>query len=210
MAEDQFAGRGQFSNSWFSEPGKNLTFSILLYPSFLAPSQLFRLNVAVSIAINDALNEIIGSRVKIKWPNDIFFADNKIGGILIENSISGTGVKHSIIGIGLNVNQTEFAGLGSVTSVKCILAADADRTELLRRICSSIERRYKELQNNQADEHLSCYLQNLYRFNEIHTFVAGGNTVYGKIIGVDPDGRLQIECEGTVKSYGLKELSYVI
>src|SRR5690606_4854707 len=99
LAEEQFAGRGQFDNKWLSQPGQNLTFSILLSPSFLPISQQFSLNIAISLAINDVLCSFIGSGCEIKWPNDIIFDDRKLGGVLIENIIRGTNWKYSIVGI---------------------------------------------------------------------------------------------------------------
>ncbi|RYG09111.1 MAG: biotin--[acetyl-CoA-carboxylase] ligase, partial [Chitinophagaceae bacterium] len=108
MADDQYAGRGQQNNVWKAEPGKNLTFSLLLRPTFLRLNQQFLLNMAVSIAVNDVLGGLLGSTVSIKWPNDIYFRNLKMGGMLIENNIVGNGIKTAIIGIGSNVNQQNF------------------------------------------------------------------------------------------------------
>ena len=108
MADDQYAGRGQQNNIWKAEPGKNLTFSVLLKPTFLPLSQQFLLNMVVSTAINNALSHFLSDGLSVKWPNDIYFRDQKIGGVLIENTIVGNDIKTAIIGIGINVNQQHF------------------------------------------------------------------------------------------------------
>jgi len=132
MAESQYAGRGQQQNKWHSEPGKNLTISILLKPAFLPVTQQFNLNLAISVGIINALIPVLGTGVKIKWPNDVYFNDKKLGGVLIENIIQGQIIKNSIVGIGLNVNQTEFADwVPNPTSVKQILQKDYDLKNLL-------------------------------------------------------------------------------
>ena len=102
---NQTAGRGQRGNAWFSEPGKNLTFSILIKPSFLSVKNQFYLNIAFSLGLFDYLKEVLKTEVKIKWPNDILVNGKKICGILIENHLQAQHIQHSIVGIGLNVNQ---------------------------------------------------------------------------------------------------------
>ncbi|HZX59878.1 MAG TPA: biotin--[acetyl-CoA-carboxylase] ligase, partial [Mucilaginibacter sp.] len=108
MADDQHAGRGQQNNRWHSEPGKNLTFSLLLRPSFLSVTRQFDLTRAVSMGIIEALRPFLGEKLKIKWPNDIYYEDRKMGGILIENTLQSNQIKNSVIGIGLNINQEAF------------------------------------------------------------------------------------------------------
>lgn len=104
----QTAGRGQRGNKWESEPGKNLTFSILLCPDIEARSQ-FEMSMLVSLAVADFIDAVLGRRAaKVKWPNDIYVADGKICGILIENRLSGTMLERAVAGIGINVNQTVF------------------------------------------------------------------------------------------------------
>ena len=120
MAENQFAGRGQMQNGWFTEAGKNLTFSLLLNPEFLDLNDQFDLNRAVSLGVYDTLVPLLGEQLKIKWPNDNYYADYKIGGILIENLVQATQIRHAIIGIGLNVNQEVFPKF----TVRVIFKAD--------------------------------------------------------------------------------------
>ena len=111
MADEQYAGRGQNNNKWLSQRGKNLTFSIYLVPHFLAAHQQFKLNQAITLGITDSLTKLLGNSCKIKWPNDIYFKEDKIGGVLIENTVRGNKISESVIGIGLNVNQTVFISL---------------------------------------------------------------------------------------------------
>src|ERR1035441_10550859 len=108
MAKEQYAGRGQMGNAWETESGKNLTCSFILYPEFLEADKQFFLNMAVALAVKDFCEHVLHDEIKIKWPNDIYYHDKKLGGILIENSISGNKISSSVIGIGINVNQTAF------------------------------------------------------------------------------------------------------
>ncbi|MDE5927427.1 MAG: biotin--[acetyl-CoA-carboxylase] ligase, partial [Duncaniella sp.] len=108
MAREQTAGRGQRGNSWEAEPGCNITLSLLLRPEGLHPARQFVISQAVSLAIADLVSHFVAAPVSIKWPNDIYVDDRKICGILIENTITGTSIDRTIVGIGLNVNQTEF------------------------------------------------------------------------------------------------------
>jgi BirA family transcriptional regulator, biotin operon repressor / biotin---[acetyl-CoA-carboxylase] ligase len=209
MAEDQYAGRGQAQNKWLSQAGKNLTFSVLLYPTFITPENQFNLNIAVCLAINDVLAPIIGSGLKIKWPNDIYFGDDKLGGILIENSLQGNSWRHAIIGIGLNINQEYFdPDIRNVTSLKKILHQDYDLNTLLGLICKTIQQRYLELRD--VNGHISEYLKVLYRLNETHSFNINGSLKEGVIVGVDKAGYLQLLLEGEVSTFGLKEVFFVI
>ena len=146
MAESQFAGRGQQQNKWHSEPGKNLTFSLLLRPSFLSVNDQFDLVRAMSLGVFDALQPLLGDQLKIKWPNDIYYADKKLGGMLIENLLQGAQIKNAIIGIGLNINQEHFPGeAGNAVSLKQILQKNYDLRGLLADICNHIEAYYRRI-----------------------------------------------------------------
>lgn len=210
LAEEQFAGRGQVNNSWFAEPGKNLTLSLLLLPTFLNPDRQFLLNKSISIAINDTLAVIIGENVKIKWPNDIYFGDEKIGGVLIENILRGNTLKYSIIGIGLNVNQTDFPpDVKNVTSLKKILQKDYDLNSLLNDLCNSIEQRYLQLRAGKIDRIDQDYIKGLYRLNESHRFRIGQEELNGTITGTDKNGLLEILIAGEIRRFNFKEIAFV-
>jgi len=211
MAEEQYAGRGQGSNSWISEPGKNLTFSILLQPGFLPLQNQFMLNKALSLAIYDALLPLTGCALKIKWPNDIYFNDDKLGGMLIENIIRGNEWKYAVAGIGINVNQVFFTGpIQKVTSIVKILHTEYNLKRLLRELCKTVQSRYLQLKAGEYKVLDSEYLQCLYRLNEKHLYYINGQTVDGTIKNIDENGRLQVLLEEGLRSFGLKEIAYVI
>ena len=210
MAEEQFAGRGQINNTWVSEPGKNLTFSILLTPHFLPINNQFDLNKTICLAINDVLTRYIRDKAKIKWPNDIYAGSQKLGGILIENILQGNQIKYAIIGIGLNVNQVDFPStIINVTSLKQILHTDYDLQILLDEICQAIEVRYLQLQSIHASELASDYLSKLYLLNSWGEFRINGIKQSGRIYGVSPEGYLKIELSSGFKEFGLKEIEFI-
>ena len=210
MAETQYAGRGQSANLWHSEPGKNLTFSILLNPRFLPVARQFDLNMAVSLAVNDVLSAYFGAAASIKWPNDMYIGTDKIGGMLIENIVQGAELKHAIIGIGINVNQPDFPPeLKNVTSFKKILHTDYDLNGLKNEICRSVEARYLQLKAGKKDTLLADYLDNLYLFNQQALYRIGNKEVTGKITGISPEGFLLLETEEGLRQFGLKEIEFV-
>nr|WP_183554181.1 biotin--[acetyl-CoA-carboxylase] ligase [Mucilaginibacter sp. AK015] len=210
MAEHQYAGRGQRENTWHAEPGKNLTFSILLNPTFLSAQQQFDLTRAVSMGVYDALYPLLRDNLKIKWPNDIYYGDKKIGGMLIENILQGTQIKHSIIGIGLNVNQENFAaGTGNATSIKKILQKDYELKNILAEICSNIEAYYLQLKAGRFEFVRNLYLSRLYWLNERRKFKSNGHVFEGSIKNVKDNGLLVIEKETGEQTYNLKEIEFL-
>ncbi|RYY32891.1 MAG: biotin--[acetyl-CoA-carboxylase] ligase [Sphingobacteriaceae bacterium] len=210
MAEAQLAGRGQQQNGWHAQPGKNLTFSILLNPGFLPITQQFDLNRVISLGVHNALKPILGEALRIKWPNDIYYDDYKLGGILIENILQGEKIKHSIIGIGINVNQDEFpVHVPNPTSVKQILQSDYDLRALLSEICGSIEAYYLKLKAGKVNEIRADYLQILYQLNEWHNFKSKGEVFEGRVIGVTPEGLLIVDTKQGSKTFGLKEIEFL-
>lgn len=212
MAVDQYAGRGQKGTVWQSEPGKNLTFSLLLMPSFLDPKHQFHLTVAISIAIAQWLESLLHRHVKIKWPNDIYVGDRKIGGVLIENILKGSVWKSAAIGIGINVNQVAFPDTidERITSIKQILHRDCDPAELLTDLCQYIERAYTELKKGANNTLLTRYKQYLYRLGELHPFLVDGVRVNGVLSGVTESGRLQVDFNGHTVDFDIKEIAFVI
>jgi len=211
MAENQYAGRGQVESNWHAEPGKNLTFSILLYPEFLIPAAQFSLNMAVSVAIQHALKTLTGEGLTIKWPNDIYFGRKKIGGILIENVLSGNRIKASIIGIGINVNQEVFdAALEDrAGSIYQILHQHVNLISLLTQICSHIEVSYLKLRAGNYKTLREEYLNFLYRFNLKAAYRQNGHIIEGKIVDVSDTGFLSMETESGIMSYNFKEIEFI-
>jgi BirA family biotin operon repressor/biotin-[acetyl-CoA-carboxylase] ligase len=211
MAENQYAGRGQQQNGWHAEAGKNLTFSLLLKPHFLPITAQFDLNRAVSLGVTDALEPLLGDKLKIKWPNDIYYDDFKLGGMLIENMIQGGQIKNAIIGIGLNVNQESFpAALSNAISVKQILQADYDLKTLLSEICNCIEARYLNLKAGKIEFVRKAYLNRLYWVNETKNFKSPAGEFSGIIKDVKAGGLLVVQnTKGEELEFNLKEIEFL-
>jgi len=210
MAESQTAGRGQQQNRWHSEDGKNLTFSLLLKPVFLPVTQQFDLTRAISLGIINALTPLLGDKLKIKWPNDIYYNDYKLGGILIENIIQGSQIKNSVIGIGLNINQDSFPlEVPNAMSLKQILHRDYDLKFLLSEICKNIEAAYLNLKSGRFELVRKAYLDRLYWLNEDKMFKANGVTFAGSIKNVKPDGILVVHNGTEDAGFNLKEIEFL-
>jgi BirA family biotin operon repressor/biotin-[acetyl-CoA-carboxylase] ligase len=211
MAENQYQGRGQVESTWHAEPGKNLTFSIFLKPSFIPVQEQFTLNMAISVAIQQALKVLTGSGLSIKWPNDIYFGEQKIGGILIENSISGSKMKTCILGIGINVNQQHFEDdlNTSAGSLYQILHRDVDLISLLAQICSHIEAGYLKLRAGSYINLRQEYIDSLYRYNVKANYRQNGEIIEGRIVGVSANGLLELETKTGLLSYNFKEIEFL-
>ena len=211
MADDQYAGRGQQNNIWKAEPGKNLTFSVLLKPTFLPLSQQFLLNMVVSIAINNALSRFLGKGLSIKWPNDIYFLDQKIGGVLIENTIIGNDIKTAIIGIGINVNQQNFAAELTVKAISVfqILQKDVNLMLLLAEICSALESLYLQLRTGKYNNLKQNYVQRLYQFDKKFRYQKDGEVFEGIIKSVTDNGLLEMETSNGDRQFNFKEIVFL-
>jgi BirA family biotin operon repressor/biotin-[acetyl-CoA-carboxylase] ligase len=211
MAESQYAGRGQQQNRWHSEDGKNLTFSLLLNPTFLPVVSQFDLTRAISLGVYDALKPLLGDKLKIKWPNDIYYADKKLGGMLIENLLQGSQIKQSVIGIGLNVNQQTFPGwVPNATSVFQILQRNEDLKVLLSHICNNIEAWYLNLKAGRSLLVRETYLSRLYWLNVEHNFRSNGNDFSGTIKNVKDNGVLVVRHNiNTEIEYSFKEIEFL-
>ena len=199
IAENQHGGKGQRGNKWVSEPGANLTFSIVLYPKFLRPSDQFELSKAISLGIISYLADTLPvnlSEIKVKWPNDIYVGSEKVCGILIENLVSGNRLTHSIVGIGLNVNQKIFdKSLSNPSSMKLLSETEYDLSLTLNGLCHCLDRRYIDLRNNSTQRINKEYLSALYKFEEIWDYEIKGVPVRAQIVGVSETGALIMEDE---------------
>lgn len=211
MAENQYQGRGQVENTWHAEPGKNLTFSILLHPSFIPVDQQFRLNMILSIAVQRALKGVTGEGLSVKWPNDIYFGHQKIGGMLIENTVSGNRIKACIAGIGINVNQEVFGDeLAKRAGSLCqILHRHVNLIELLAEICSHIETEYIKYREGNYITLRQEYLECLYLYNLKAKYRQNGEIIEGKIVDVSERGLLFIETGSGILSYNFKEIEFI-
>ncbi len=209
IADSQIVGRGQASSSWESEPNKNLTFSILLYPDFLAISRQFELSKAISLGVADFLNGQT-QRVSIKWPNDIYLENRKVAGILIENSIRINKISSSIIGIGLNINQQMFlSDAPNPVSLSQMTGKTYNLNESLSDLCLKINIRYSQLFNGEFNRIDQDYTQMLFRRGTWSLYSDENGDFEGKILGVDSIGRLRIETKsGKINNYQFKEVSF--
>ncbi len=211
-AEYQTAGRGQRGNRWSSSAGKNLMFSVVLEPTFLPAARQFLLSEAVALALADTLAQY-GIDARIKWTNDIYVGDKKITGILIEHELHGANLARTVVGIGLNINQTEFdPSLPNPTSMQIVAGREFDRREVLERLYANLMRRYDVLGTGCAEQLQSDYHRLLYRLDEPHTFsTPDGKPFTGIIRGVEPDGGLIVESsDGKRRSYLFKQIEFVI
>ncbi|MBL7870645.1 MAG: biotin--[acetyl-CoA-carboxylase] ligase [Cyclobacteriaceae bacterium] len=207
ITSNQLGGRGQRGNQWISEPGKNLTFSLILKPTFLKPDQQFRLTQVVSLAVADYANSK-AKGVKIKWPNDVLINNKKTCGILIENSISGECIQTSVVGVGFNVNQVDFAKIKG-TSLKNETGLDFDLQNELNDLLPCIEIRYLQLRDGKFEKLSDDYLNRLYRKGQRHSFRIGNTEKQGVIDGVDQRGRLVVLIDHDKHYFDLKEISFV-
>jgi BirA family biotin operon repressor/biotin-[acetyl-CoA-carboxylase] ligase len=210
ITDNQLAGRGQRGNNWEAHPGMNITLSVLLKPSFLQANKQFDLNVAVSLAIHDLLSLQILDKLTIKWPNDIYVGDKKMGGILIENMLLGNHIGWSIIGVGMNINQLDFENLNATSLRIEMNGREQDNQHLIEKLAEYIEKRFLELKAGKTDSQKKTYVENLFRFEEWHNYKVDDKTFAGQIIDVSPTGKLIVKTLKTVKNYDFKEISYVI
>jgi BirA family biotin operon repressor/biotin-[acetyl-CoA-carboxylase] ligase len=207
ITNKQTAGRGQRGNAWESQPGMNLTFSLVLKPTFLTVKDQFFLNRFAALAIRDYLIETYPARIQIKWPNDILANEFKICGILIENQLLGDRFTHIVLGIGLNINQQQFTSQVA-TSLSLITQHTYDLQIVLEGVLSKLETRYLQLRQNKLGDLKEDYLKHMYRLNEQHSFISLNEQFKGKILGVDEYGRLIVLVDGKEKVFGIKEISF--
>jgi BirA family biotin operon repressor/biotin-[acetyl-CoA-carboxylase] ligase len=207
-ADRQTHGRGQGDNRWESEPGANLTFSIILYPVFVKGSQQFILSKAISLAVYDFLSQYV-SEVTIKWPNDVYVGEKKIAGILIENFIGGDCLTKTIAGIGLNINQTRFlSDAPNPVSLRQLTGKTCRLENCLNDLHERIAARYRMMIEN-ADQLDSDYLKHLYRFGQLSGFSAGDVLFDAIITGVNEYGMLEMTTGcGERKVFGFKEVVF--
>ena len=210
MAIDQNDGRGQIGSKWESEAGKNITLSIILYPNFLPIQQQFWFNKAMALGVCDCVAHYIPMGVKVKWPNDIYVKDNKISGILIQNTLKSSKIFTSIVGIGININQTHFISQPpNPTSFRLETGLTYDISEVVEVLCKCIEERYLQLKTNRKTILERDYFQHLYRYQEEAIFQKqNGQFFKGRIVGVSDIGKLMIKTNKGVETFDLKEVKF--
>ena len=214
-AEFQTAGKGQRGNTWEAEEGKNLLFSFVLYPSFLEARRQFILSQIVSLAIKEELSRW-SDEITIKWPNDIYWKDKKICGILIENDLSGHHIRRSIAGIGININQEVFnSDAPNPVSLKQITGKEHDRYEILAHILRRVQIYYNSLQMEDfavySDEISTRYARSLFRRRGLHPYEDANGKFLARLLRVEQDGRFVLEDEGgSEREYLFKEVQYIL
>lgn len=205
ITDNQYSGRGQRGNLWISEPGKNLTFSVLLKPN-VRPDRQFVLTQTVALAVADYITGK-AANVKIKWPNDILVNEKKICGILIESSLTGSIVQFVIAGVGVNVNQVIFQN-PRATSLKIETGFEFNLNAELHELLQAFEARYLQLREGNIARLQRDYQQRLYRLGELHEFKTGYTRFIGSVESVDEQGRLMVKLGDEVKTFDLKEISF--
>ncbi|WP_053991405.1 biotin--[acetyl-CoA-carboxylase] ligase [Mangrovimonas sp. TPBH4] len=209
MTERQTQGRGQMGTEWTSQEAKNLTVSVFKDISFLKVEDQFFISIAVALAVSDVLRQCNLKRVKVKWPNDILSENKKIAGILIENVIKQNQIQYTIIGIGLNVNQTEYVNLPQASSMRLMAGNVFDRDEVLTLVIQKMELYFGMLENGQTKSLKKLYEKRLFRINKPSTFKdVEGHLFSGFIKGVTNSGSLEVLLEDEVlKTFDLKEIT---
>ena len=197
-ADFQYAGKGQRNKIWQSEDSRNLLMSIILYPGNLKVSRQFYLSMFVANAIHSFLVEYSHlDELKIKWPNDIYYKDHKLGGILIQNILKGDFLDASVVGIGLNLNQLDFENdLVNPISLCQISGKEIDREDLKHKLLGALDRWYKKLDAVDMNSIKDYFEKNLYKLGESMTIEHSEGSSHAVILGVDDNGKLLVNDNG--------------
>ena len=210
VAQTQTQGRGQRDSVWESEPDKNLTFSVLKNIEGMPLKDQFKLSMAVCLGVIEGLSFCQYSGLKIKWPNDIMSGDKKLGGVLIENVITGQILKNCVIGIGINVNQIDFSRLPHATSLALGSGKIISKDQLLEQLRLSLEHRLTSIENQPFDPIKSDYLKALYRFGALSEFQTPEGHFFNAVIsGVDQAGQLELTHDNKSSLYDLKSVKMI-
>lgn len=215
VADYQTAGRGQGTNCWESEAGKNLTFSIKVFPLGLRASRQFVMLEAEALAVAEALSAYTDG-ITIKWPNDIYWREKKICGILIENDLNGSQIARSISGIGLNINQTRFVSdAPNPISLRQITGQEHDRLAILEEVMQRMMTAFRQAETEDYESYSETianrYQRVLFRREGYHSYVDAQGCFMARLLRVESDGRFVLEDEqGAVREYLFKEVQYLL
>ena len=209
LADYQTAGRGQIHNSWESEAEQNLTFSIYFCPENVPANMPFVISEMVSLSIKYTLDKYIAD-ISIKWPNDIYYKDNKIAGILIENTISDIFIEKSIIGIGLNINQTKFiSNAPNPVSMALATGHSFERLIIINEFHEIFSQQSERLNNSCFNSIHNEYIKSLYRKEGYHKYADIDGIFEASIYDIEPTGQLVLErSNGTLSKYTFKEVIF--
>ena len=211
VADFQTSGRGQRGNSWESAPGKNLLFSTVIFPEFLEARRQFLISQIISLAIKEELDTYT-SDISIKWPNDIYWKEKKICGMLIENDLMGRNINQSIAGIGININQEIFhSSAPNPVSLLQITGEEHDLFKILKNIMLRIQSYYSLLKKGDTTSIACQYGESLFRREGMHQYKDANGEFLARIVCVEPEGRLILEDEKlTKRGYMFKEVEYLL
>ena len=212
IAENQTAGRGVDGSLWESQKGRNLTFSMIIYPDYISVDYQFYLNKAISLGVYHLVREKLGDGTSIKWPNDIYFGNGKIAGILIQNGIQGSKFKYCVAGIGLNVNQDTFSGRAeNPVSLNMVSGREYDLEALMNELYASLWQYLDLLKNGHIEQIDGEYLSALFRLEEMARYIYKGEKIMARITGVNRYGHLVLEIPShKIIECDLKEIKFVI
>lgn len=210
FAHRQWAGKGQHGKNWVTEAAQNIIMSAVIDPKPLILGQQFRLSVAVALACYDFFSCYAGEETAIKWPNDIYWRDRKAGGILIENQLRGQNWQWAVAGIGININQVLFdAALVNPVSLKQITGKSFDTIRLAKELCSYLDTRLSQLQNDSFEVLLTAYNEHLFRKGEIIHLKKENSRFSCTLSGVNEQGELLVE-NGPSDRFQFGEVSWII
>ncbi len=205
----QTKGRGQGANMWVSDKGENLIISVLLDTSFLAVSKQFYLNIVVCLSILEILKNFLGEDVMIKWPNDMYYKDKKLCGVLIQNILKGTAMEYSIAGIGINVNQMIFEP-DNAASLRMITGKWYELQTIFEQTGEKLEKYYLQLKDGNIHSLKTRYMKNLLWYQEPHHFaLKSGEEFKGTITDVEESGRLMVKSGKVLCRFGYREIRFV-
>lgn len=210
-ADYQTAGRGQRGNHWESEKGKNLLLGILLRPHFLPVQQQYSLSEITALSLCEALRDW-NSHICIKWPNDLYCFDQKLGGILLEHQLSGTQIATTVVGIGVNIHQQHFFSDAPNPISLCHLAnSPIHKSIVLERFLQHFQQYYKQLKRGETAILHAAYLERLYRRQGLHPYRDAEGTFMATFVDVLPNGTLVLQDEqGVMRHYQFKQVQFIL
>jgi BirA family transcriptional regulator, biotin operon repressor / biotin---[acetyl-CoA-carboxylase] ligase len=209
FAHHQTKGKGQHNKTWLAEEGKNIALSVILQPPALSLSQSFLLSMATAVGVHHFLSNYIGSETKVKWPNDLYWRDRKAGGILIENIVQGSEWKAAIVGIGININQTEFENLETkAVSLKQITGKELEPLELSKELCEHLSQAYTLL-HKLPSATIENYKNCLYKINETVRLKKDSRVFDATVKDVTAMGQLVVE-HAIEEYFSVGEVEWII
>lgn len=210
MAHEQVLGKGQMGNTWYAQPGKNLTFSLILYPKYLNHDRIFIMSQVTALAVSDLLMHY-GIDNQVKWPNDIITSKGKICGILIENQLAETQVSHAIVGVGINVNQHMDYSAFNATSMIEFTGEERGLDHVLTDFCRFFDKWYLLMTAQKFDLIHNSYLLRLLHFGKKARYRYQEKNIEATIVDVEKSGKLKLRDGKDEFIYAdLKEITFLL